>query len=259
MKADFNKTTQLIFNFEDERASYPFPYEDPLWEYTEDSWVKDKVASIEKSFKKEYNMYSKKGLYFFGCSHNVYLETYDLRLSIYLSEFKDNHPISFIRQELLEEGVLVFKNNYIERNSKKNISTSLYKRISFLQEKAKIEGYVLTILPGDNFDLKPMKSYSEDIEPIDLSDSSNLQKVIYLNELGVLDFLRKNNCFSSSVNNLAQVLSSFTGTKTRTLQSCLNPMFNKHVKQDNNPYFKEKNSLIVKKNLNDLGFDKPKP
>jgi hypothetical protein len=259
MKADFNKTTQLIFNFEDERASYPFPYEDPLWEYSEDSWVQDKVSSIEKSFKKEYNMYIKKGLYFFGCSNTVYSETYDLRLNIYLSEFKDNHPISFIRQELLEEGVLVFKNNYIERNIKKNISTSLYKRISFLQEKAKIEGYVLTILPRDNFDLKPMESYSKDFDPIDLSDSSHVQKVIYLNELGVLDFLRKNNCFSSSVNNLAQVLSSFTGTKTRTLQSCLNPMFNKQVKQDNNPYFKEKNSLIVKKNLNDLGFDNPKP
>lgn len=93
---------------------------------------------------------------------------------------------------------------------------------------------------------------SIDLESLDLSDTTATEKIIYLEKLGVLDFLR--NKQHVSTNGLASALSAITGENIKTLQPMLNPIFNKQAGQKNNPLESTKTVRKVKKHLNDLGF-----
>ncbi|MBG6110792.1 hypothetical protein IWX84_001672 [Flavobacterium sp. CG_9.10] len=87
---------------------------------------------------------------------------------------------------------------------------------------------------------------------VDLSDTSASEKIIYLEKLGVLDFLR--NKQHVSTNGLASALSAITGEKIQTLQPMLNPIVNKQAGQKNNPLESTTTVQKVKKHLNNLGF-----
>lgn len=90
---------------------------------------------------------------------------------------------------------------------------------------------------------------------IDLSNTTAVQKIIYLNELGIIDLLRKENCFKTSTHSLAEVLSAITGEKTTTLFAALNPMLNTNgIAQKNNPYKSESTVKKVKTQLINLGI-----
>jgi hypothetical protein len=91
-----------------------------------------------------------------------------------------------------------------------------------------------------------------DLEPLDLSDTTAVEKIIYLEKLGVLDFLR--NKHHVSTNGLASALSAITGEKVITVQPMLNAIFNKQTGQKNNPLESTKPVKKVKKHLNDIGF-----
>ena len=90
---------------------------------------------------------------------------------------------------------------------------------------------------------------------IDLNDTTATDKIIYLQKLGVIEFLRKKQPFSTSINSLATVLSAVTGAKSGTLQPMLNAMLGKNVSDKNNPLNSEKPVTKVKKQLNDIGFN----
>jgi hypothetical protein len=92
-----------------------------------------------------------------------------------------------------------------------------------------------------------------DFESLDLSDTTAVEKIIYLEKLGVLDFLRSKQHIST--NGLASALSAITGENIKTLQSMLNPIFNKQAGQKNNPLESTKTVQKVKKHLNDIGFN----
>lgn len=66
---------------------------------------------------------------------------------------------------------------------------------------------------------------------LDYSDSSEAEKIVFLYDLGILDFLRKHEPFSTSTNKLAEVISGFTGINHSTAQSYLNPIFSKEADQ----------------------------
>lgn len=89
---------------------------------------------------------------------------------------------------------------------------------------------------------------------LDLSESKASEKLIYLKELGVIDFLKKTPPFNTSNNALATVLSAITGVQLGTLQSYLNPMLSKGTVQKNNPYSSKKNVVKVKDKLIQAGF-----
>ena len=108
---------------------------------------------IISSFFTEYLQY-KETNYFFGCSFQVYKKTYNQRLKDYLAEFFDTDEISFIKGEL-DEGIYNYKfkefdlgcfdKNIIlkyERN-KKQINHSLIKRLEYLSQRSKENGYDL--------------------------------------------------------------------------------------------------------------------
>ena len=252
----FPKTQQLIFDFEEDRQSINFPDDDPMWEYSEDPWVIKQTDKIKNQFRKEYDSYNKKDIYFFGCRHSVYERNYPIRLEQFLKEDEEFKDISFVEHELEVEGVLKHNHKYLDQKLEKVIKSSLLSRFEFLREKASEAGYKLTNKKNDNYNLKPINTKSKEIEDSfpDLSGANRKQKVIYLKELGIIDFLRSCEPFSASTNSLASALSGITGIEKKTVQSYINPIINKGTSQKNNPYENKENVNKVIKNLDDMGF-----
>ena len=96
---------------------------------------------------------------------------------------------------------------------------------------------------------------STESSQIDLSDATATEKIIYLQKLGVIDFLRTKQPFNTSINSLATVLSAITGSKTSTIQPMLNPMLSKKVVDKNNPMNSTKTVEKVESQLINIGFN----
>lgn len=114
-------------------------------------------------------------------------------------------------------------------------------------------------------ELKPIEDINtrlKDIElkegEINLGNISNKEKIIMLNELGILEFLKQKTPFDASVNSLARVISAITGMKTESIQSDINPMFNPKSSQKNNPYETKKTVEKAKQILATIGYIPPK-
>ncbi|WP_420378809.1 hypothetical protein [Gilvibacter sp.] len=242
-----------------ERASLryiPPVLDDPVAYDQVDRWFEDESDKIKKVFRKEYNSYCEKGLYFFGCKFSIYEATYNDRLQEYLSEFEDYTPLSFIRYELEEEGIFEIKYKNVDEALNRQIKSSLQKRFEFLQDRAYELGYRLSAVSWDKYELESLTKAVDKLEDTypDLFDSNAKQKIIYLQELGIIDYLRGISKFGISNHKLASLLSAITGEHTNTLQSYLNPINNNTVDQSNNPYENHKNVNHVRKMLSNLGL-----
>ena len=95
---------------------------------------------------------------------------------------------------------------------------------------------------------------------MDYSNNSKAERVVFLHELGILEFLQDKMIKEShgfSANKLAEIISSFTDMSQVTAQSYLNPIFANGVKQDNNP-LTDKNLEKVKTKLKNIGLNTSK-
>ncbi len=99
-----------------------------------------------------------------------------------------------------------------------------------------------------------LSNVDENVELIDYSNSNGTEKIIFLQRLGVIDFLKEKTLFQTSTNKLAEYLSAVTGEKTDTLQSYLNPIINKNVSQKNNPLNTISTVNKVENKLINMGF-----
>lgn len=97
----------------------------------------------------------------------------------------------------------------------------------------------------------------EIVTKIDLSNSNAVEKIIYLNELGIIDFLRTKQPFNTSVNSLANVLTAITSEKHTTIQPYLNALLSNTGAENKNPYYTKSTVEKVKNQLMNLGV-KPK-
>lgn len=99
---------------------------------------------------------------------------------------------------------------------------------------------------------------SEDIEILlDNADNSDAEKIVFLYELGVLDYLQNKMKYESngfSANKIAELVSTFSGIKARTAQSYINPIFSKDANQVKSP-LTSKNIEKVKNKLIKLGVN----
>lgn len=95
-------------------------------------------------------------------------------------------------------------------------------------------------------------------ELIDLYDTSGTEKILMLDELGILNFLKEKAPFNLSTNLLAGAISGITGIKVETVQSYINPMFSKNVEQKNNPRNSIKTLTKVRSKLNLLRYNPAK-
>ena len=91
-----------------------------------------------------------------------------------------------------------------------------------------------------------------DTDPIDLSDTNTKTKLAILDELGILDYIREKQPFSTSTNAVASLFSAILGVKAGTLQPSLNAMINKETVQRNAPT--EKHYTKARLKLTELGY-----
>lgn len=89
---------------------------------------------------------------------------------------------------------------------------------------------------------------------LDLSESKGTEKIIYLQELGILDYLRSREPFNISTRAMATAISAITGENATTIQSYLNPIVNPQTRQHNNPLKSHKKVENIKHTLINLGF-----
>ena len=102
---------------------------------------------------------------------------------------------------------------------------------------------------------KEFHNSNNDDEVIDFSDSTISSKIIFFKKLGIIDFLRKQNPFNTSVNSIASVLSAVTGGKPSTIQSMLNPILSENVSNKNNPMNSVNTVKVVENKLIQIGFN----
>ena len=239
---------------------------DILFEY-----VNLNVIKIKTAFYKEYNKFFDTE-YFFGCSFKMYKKTYDNRLNDFTLFYPDSDEIDFINDEL-SEGILKHKFQKLLSDYRENLELqvdlivetkiilSLGKRLDFLKNRAKLLGFDLSLDSYDvnnikeNFTVKPIKNLAEKKEEIliDYSQSKLTEKIIALNEAGVLDFLRNKEPFNFSANRLAEFLSLCLGEQTESIQSYINPIINKSD-QKKSPYNTPKTVEKVKLKLIQIGL-----
>ncbi|MCG1035214.1 hypothetical protein [Polaribacter sargassicola] len=110
-----------------------------------------------------------------------------------------------------------------------------------------------------NKHFKPKKNEEPQLENkkeslIDYDNSKLTEKIIALNESGVLDFLKNIEPFNHSTNSLAQFLSLCLGEKTVSIQSYINPIINKKNDQSKSPYNTIKTVEKVKLKLIEIGL-----
>lgn len=94
-----------------------------------------------------------------------------------------------------------------------------------------------------------------DAVEIDLSETNAREKIIYLQKIGVIDFLRTKRPFNTNTNSLASFLSGITGIKTTSIYPMINPIVNNTVSQKNNPMNSLKAVKKVEKELIRIGIN----
>jgi len=97
----------------------------------------------------------------------------------------------------------------------------------------------------------------QELELLDYSTTSASEKIIFLEKLGILDFLRSKEPFNENVNAIAKVLSAITGVNTTTIQGYINPIINPIAKQDKNPFKTTKTVDKVNSKLIKIGIKQP--
>lgn len=172
---------------------------------------------IEETSKELFEASKKDNIYFSFCAFSVYKKTYKNRLHISMSQ--DNNKIynelEFIDSEIqyLHNLKANFKSNFYHDE----LINPFDKKFKFLEEKQ----FKKTI-PIDN-------------NTPDLSNANAKEKIIFLHELGILDFLKDKSPYNTSTNKLATILSAITGIKSNTIQPYINPINNPQANQNKNP------------------------
>lgn len=119
----------------------------------------------------------------------------------------------------------------------------------FYPELYELEGIALGKLAKNKEE--PSEVYEELLEEY---NAPIVKRIVYLEKLGILDFLKKSNPFSTSVNMMANVLGSIIDAKPSSIQPLLNPLLSKDVDSKNNPLNSAKNVMAVESYLMKIGY-----
>lgn len=88
----------------------------------------------------------------------------------------------------------------------------------------------------------------------DFSNNENKEKVILLEKIGIIDFIKEKQSNPNNIKQTAEILSSFTGIKSATLYSYLRPILSPHRDDTdkNSPYKNPENIQRANKTLHKL-------
>ena len=177
-----------------------------------------------------------------------YLHTYlkDIKDGKYENEYfsLDNYPVNWkAEEESVKYQIDHFDiDEYLVAMDK--LTTGIYKKLCNID----IE-FIEEIF--NNFSFEIDQPQQPEPEPLDLSETSAVEKIIYLNELGIIDFLKSKPEFTLSTNLMATVLSAITDVKATTLQTSLNRLINNDTADKNHPYRTKKTVDKVRQTLID--------
>lgn len=213
----------------------------PLAKQKYSQWEKARLNEVYEAFNKDYLKYIKEGKYFFGCSLNVYKKHLESRKKLYYEASDNTDEVGFILNELAI-GKLDFDHGICDTDTVNILDINLKLRYNLLLNRLTELGYNTEGILDINRAAKPKVSPIE--SEIDLSDTNRKEKVIYLNELGIIKYLKDHfHRANLSNNQLAALLSAITGVNQRTMQSYINPLLNEgnKIAQSGNPYTNQKN------------------
>lgn len=178
----------------------------------------------------------KENIYWSYCPTEAYFKNYENRFNESLNnDFNEIHnEIQFIESEI--NMLKNLEKNFSNTNYHPDLIYPIRKKIKLLENK-------MELLNPSNTEIL-----------IDYSDSSCREKIIFLHQVGVLDYLKKHSPFNLSTNKLAEYLSAITGENSKTLQSNINPIFSPTSNQKNNPLNSNSAVKKVSKKLSDMGF-----
>ena len=219
---------------------------------------------FSKIFEKLYDQCAADNYYWQYCTADVYRQTFNIRLDSYLKIYPDAKPDDFINlefhylavyfQRINPEiaGIKYRDHNYYFLNDNndlcaikiKTILSEAYRKRIFYSNQRKYE-----FINGISH---PAEFFTDDL-PLDYSDNSIAEKIVFLHELGILDFIRNRYPLGMSTNKLAEIISGFTGINQTTAQSYINPIYSKRVDMKNTP-LTEKNLKSVKEKLLKIGI-----
>jgi hypothetical protein len=212
---------------------------------------------LSEAFKKEYLSLSEKNIYFLGCLPKLYIETYPIRLKNYIKESILGAEVDFIIGEYEKLSTYSYL-DFLPDNLKDTIRLSLRKEKEYLTDKTRELGYriVWNEVEGKiKYDYEKIETPTSNEELIDyFNEETAANKVIFLNELGILEYLNNRAKNGFSKNMVAKILSHITGENASTLQSYINPINNSTTDQGKSPYSSIKNVEKVKSKITQIGF-----
>ena len=261
MSTLFEKTDHEIEEFiEDARHQDMLFRLDNIDPDSMEDWFDKRKQKIYDAFFEEYSEYEKNYIYFFGCSMEVYKFTFLKRKKEFLESFSDYDDYDFLMHEF-RQGIFTFNRNYMDPKMLLQIEASLRKRYIFLKEKAEELGYSVELLNDNSVKLIQENKKSDNInfeeEHEDVGTIKTHRapvKVLFLNELGIIDLLSKNLTFIASTNALCRALGHAVGERPDTLYSAISPLLKKDKDNKRHPYNNEDNVDYVKNTLNHIGF-----
>ena len=231
---DYKENNQKVANdvglFDTNSENYP------VAEIRYEEWETETLYKVYQAFEKEYERLLANEEYFFGCPLDIYKKHFKKRMEAYYNAAKNSSEVGFILNEFAI-GKLDFDYGVCSNTIVNILDINLKLRYNYLLERLIVLGYDMEGILDIDRSTQPRISPFE--SEIDLSDNNAKEKLIFMNELGVIEYLRANYRKANLSNNkLAQLLSSFTGVKPATMQSYLNPILNseERIDQHNNPY-----------------------
>lgn len=197
--------------------------------------------------------------YFIKGWENTGWNTEDSIITEHLQDNTDFYKIRFNTgnkdvKKYIDQRLILLETIEFFSIKKGNNQTEVIKIIDKIQNGGLLENYnfanacaCVNIINNKITKSQPVPDFSVDTEP--------KEKLILLNELGVIDFLKSKAPFNTSTNAMATALSGILGIKQKTLQSYLNPMFSPNAGQRNNPY--ENKELVQKaqQKLISIGYE----
>jgi hypothetical protein len=97
----------------------------------------------------------------------------------------------------------------------------------------------------------PSEPYEELMEEYNIPI---IRRILYLEKLGVIDFLKKERPFNTSINSMANILGHIIDAKPSSIQPLLNPLLGNDLDNKNNPLNSAKNVMAVETHLMKIGY-----
>jgi hypothetical protein len=118
----------IEYTEESERIPYIMNCNDLYFDF--DKWNDTEHFKLNEIFETDYNLLTESKKYFFGCSFDVYNNTYSDRLATFLFDFHDANEVDFCDYELKKDHFYVSSEFLTEK-----MKFSIKKRNDFLNDK----------------------------------------------------------------------------------------------------------------------------